>query len=75
MSSMSAVGMEGPLRAFAPGFSAELARQGYRPGAVAEQLRLMAHASRWLAGHGLRAGDLTALRVDQLMAERRASGA
>jgi len=34
----------------------------------------MAHASRWLAGRGLGAGDLSALRVEQLMAERRVAG-
>jgi len=62
------------MATFAPGFSAELVRQGYRPGAAAEQLRLMAHASGWLAVRGLGAGDLTAPRVERLMASRRASG-
>ena len=71
--SVSGVGMAGPLAAFAPGFSAELVRQGYRPGSAAAQLRLMAHASEWLAGHGLQAGDLTEAPLERLMAERRAS--
>jgi integrase/recombinase XerD len=74
MSRVLGVRVWGPLAAFAPGFSAELARQGYRLGSAAEQLRLMAHASGWLAVRGLQAGDLTAIRVEQLMAERRAAG-
>ena len=74
MNSVLGVRVWGPLARFAPGFSAELARRGYRPGSAAEQLRLMAHASRWLAGHGLQAGDLTEVRMEQLMAERRAAG-
>lgn len=74
MSSVSGVRMVGPLAAFAPGFRAELVRQGYRSGSAADQLRLMAHASRWLAGRGLQVGDLTEVRVAQLMSERRASG-
>jgi integrase/recombinase XerD len=74
MSSVSVVGVAGPLVAFAPGFRAELVRRGYRPGSAADQLRLMAYASGWLAVHGLQAGDLTEVRVAQLMSERRAAG-
>ena len=44
MSSRSRVGVAGPLVAFAPGFRADLARQGYMPETADEQLRLMAHA-------------------------------
>ncbi len=74
MSSVLVAGVAGPLAAFAPGFRAELVRRGYRPGSAAEQLRLMAHASGWLAVHGLQAGDLTEVRVAQVMSERRAAG-
>lgn len=74
MSSCSRVGVAGPLAAFAPGFGAELVRLGYRPGSAAAHLQLMAEASGWLAGRGLRAGDLTEISVEQLMAKRRASG-
>ncbi len=66
--------MAGPLAVFAPGFSAELVWQGYRPGSVAAQLQLMADASRWLAARGVGPADLTEALVEQLMAERRASG-
>jgi integrase/recombinase XerD len=74
MSSVSGLGVSGPLAVFAPGFSAELVRQGYRPGSAAAQLRLMADASAWLAGQGLQACDLTEDRVVQLMVARRAAG-
>ena len=40
MGSVSGLGMAGPLAVFAPGFSAELVRQGYRPGSAAAQLRV-----------------------------------
>jgi len=66
--------MAGPLAVFAPGFSAELLRRRYRPRSAGEQLRLMADASEWLAGHGLRPCDLTEVRVAELMAGRRAAG-
>ena len=68
------LGMVGPLAVFARGFSADLVRRGYRPGSVAAQLQLMADASRWLAARGVGPGDLTEALVEQLMAERRASG-
>ncbi len=74
MSSRSEVRIAGPLAAFAPGFGGELERRGYRPGPAADQLRLMADASGWLAVHGLQAGDLTEVRVAQVMSERRAAG-
>jgi integrase len=66
--------MAGPLAVFARGFSADLVRQGYRPGSAAAQLELVADASGWLAAHRMGAGDLTESLVEQLMAERRASG-
>jgi integrase/recombinase XerD len=74
MSSPSGVRMSGPLLVFASGFGEDLARRGYRPGTAAKQLQLMAHVSRWLTGRGLEAGDLTTVRVEQFLQERRASG-
>ena len=58
--------MAGPLAAFAPGFAAELVARGYRPRSAAEQLRLMADVSGWLAARGLGAGDLTEARVERV---------
>lgn len=74
MGSRSGVRVAGPLAAFAPGFGERLARQGYRPGPAADQLRLMADVSRWLAERDLEAGDLTTLAARQFSAERRAAG-
>ena len=70
----SGLGMAGPLAVFAPGFRADLVRQGYRSGSAAAQLELVADASGWLAARGLGAGDLTEVLVEQLMSARRASG-
>jgi integrase/recombinase XerD len=64
----------GPLSAFASGFAEVLVWRGYRPGAAADQLRLMADVSRWLAECGLDAGDLTAVAAGRFSAQRRASG-
>lgn len=70
----SAVRVIGPLAPHVVGFSEELVRQGYRRDPVCDQLRLMAHASRWLVGRGLGADDLTPERVEEFLADRRAEG-
>ena len=48
MGDPSRVRVTGPLAGFAAGFAGELARLGYKPNAAADQLRLMAHLSRWM---------------------------
>ena len=62
----------GPLAAFKDGFAAELVRQGYRPNAVACQLQLMAHLSRWMALRGVDAapGRETNMIADAMSARR-----
>jgi integrase/recombinase XerD len=70
----SRVKVIGPLVPFVSGFRAELQRQGYRPGPVCDQLRLMAHVSRWLASRGLDVVDLGPGRVEEFLAARRAEG-
>lgn len=74
MSSRPGISEAGPLAVFAPGFVADLVGRGYRPGPAADQLRLMAEVSRWLAERGLGAGDLTVTAAERFAAERRASG-
>ena len=64
----------GPLAAFAAGFAEDLVVRGYRPGPAADQLRLVADVSWWLAEQGLGAGDLTVAAAERFAAERRASG-
>jgi integrase/recombinase XerD len=70
----SRVRVSGPLKVFAAGFAAELARLGYRRTPATFQLQLMAHASRWLQREGLGADDLTSEVVERFLAERRAAG-
>ena len=56
------------------GFRRELERLGYRPNPVCDQLRLMAHVSRWLEARGLGVEELTPARVEEFLAHRRAEG-
>lgn len=72
--SPSRVKVTGPLVPYVAGFHAELEAKGYRPNAVSDQLRVMAHVSRWLEGRGLGVGDLTPDRVEEFLVARRAAG-
>jgi site-specific recombinase XerC len=73
MSNPLRVQMSGPLSAFAAGFRDEMEGRGYRPGAVAKQLQLMAHVSRWLAAHELEPAALDREQIAEFVAERRTS--
>jgi site-specific recombinase XerD len=70
----SAVRVSGPLAPHAAGFRRELAGIGYTPNAASDQLRLMAHASRWLEERGLGVDELTPVRVEEFLARRRGEG-
>ena len=74
MKDPSRVRVAGPLEPYARGFCAELARQGYARSSAVEQLKLVAHLSRWMSGESLSAGELTPERVEQFVAARRAGG-
>jgi integrase/recombinase XerD len=74
MSHPSRVRVTGPLASFAEGFAGELAKQGYRPNAAANQLQLLAHLSRWLAVKRLDATTLSASVLNEFLAARRAQG-
>lgn len=74
MGRASRVRVAGPLEPYAPGFREVLAGLGYAPSSAANQLQLMAHVSRWLAGKGLDAGALTPERVEQFVCSKRAEG-
>lgn len=71
MSGPESVRVLGPLAGYVEGFLAELLSRGYARGSAANQLRLVAHLSRWLASQGLDAGDLTTERVESFVAVRR----
>jgi integrase/recombinase XerD len=64
----------GPLAVFADGFTAELERLGYSPFTAVEQLRLMAHLSRWMEERGSDVTELTPARASAFLADRRACG-
>ena len=70
----SRVRVAGPLAPFAAGFAEELAGLGYTPLSAANQLRVLAHASRWLAAQGLEAGAFTPERAGLFLEARRAAG-
>ncbi|MFN8821100.1 MAG: site-specific integrase [Betaproteobacteria bacterium] len=74
MSYPSRVRVTGPLAAHARGFAAELSRQGYRRKPVADQIRLLAHLSRWLLGKGLDTSHLTVSVLNEFLGARRSQG-
>ncbi len=77
MSSISAadgVRIVGPLAPYAPRFAEVLRGRGYTELSVAGQLRLMAHASRWLASLGLSAEEFEPDRVAAFSHQRREAG-
>ena len=71
----SVVRVDGPLAPHAPGFGARLIELGYAPSSAEDQLRLMAHLSRWLQEQDLDVAALqSAAEIDRFFAERRAGG-
>jgi integrase/recombinase XerD len=68
------VRVTGPLEIYAPGFGLELTRVGYTQNATADQLRVLAHLSRWLAAEGLGAAELTPAVGDAFLTARRLAG-
>jgi len=74
MGGLSRARVSGPLEPYAPGFACELSRQGYSPFTVVDQLRLMAHLSRWLAGEELDGSGLTPDALERFLDARRGAG-
>lgn len=74
MRAASRVRVTGPLAGYAEGFGRQLAGLGYTPLSAANQLRVMARLSRWLAERGLGPADLSADRVEAFLAWCRAGG-
>jgi len=74
MGKPSRVRVIGPLVPYVAGFRAELERQGYRSNPTCDQLRLLAHLSRWLLSRDLDVGDLTPDRVEEFLVARRDAG-
>lgn len=68
------VRVRGPLAPYAEGFREELGRRGYAYGSAVNQLRLVAHVSRWLEARGLGAEAFTADVVGEFIDARRVAG-
>ena len=63
-----------PVTDLSKGFEEELRRQGYRPGTIWKQRKLLNDLIGWLQGQGLAMGDLSVAQADRFMADRRAAG-
>lgn len=74
MSKRSAVKVVGPLAAYAPGFGRELKNRGYTDLSVVQQLRLVAHLSRWLDAKSLEAPGLTPEGIEVFCTARQGEG-
>jgi site-specific recombinase XerD len=70
----SRVRASGPLAPLAAGFAEELAGAGYTPLSAANQVRVLAHVSRWLQAQGLEAAEFTPERAGLFLRDRRAAG-
>src|SRR5262245_59080988 len=68
------VRVTGPMAEFAPGFADELSRLGYTYLSACNQLRVMAHLSRWMSVQGLVPTELTRVRLTEFLAARRSAG-
>lgn len=73
VSATGRVRIRGPLVGYAAGFEVELGRLGFTSASVVNQLRLVAHLSRWLEAQRLDAKDLSAELVEAFVGERRAT--
>lgn len=73
-SRLSVVVVRGPLTGVADRFEKALAEQGYTPLSAANQLRLLAHLSRWMSSESLSPADLTEVELERFLAARRATG-
>jgi integrase/recombinase XerD len=71
---VSRVRVSGPLAEHAAGFAGFLAEAGYTPLSAANQVRVLAHLSRWMEGCGLGACELTGERLAEFLAARREAG-
>jgi integrase/recombinase XerD len=71
---VSRVRVGGPLAGYAAGFAGYLAGAGYTPLSAANQVRVLAHLSRWMEGCGVVPAELTGRRAEEFLAARRAAG-
>ncbi len=72
-SKVTKVEVEGPLGPFATAYKSRLQESGYTPLTIVNELRQVAHLSRWMEESHLAPADLTVERLDEFLAPRRAS--
>src|SRR5437879_5951872 len=68
------VGLSGPLAGHGAGFAEWLTERGYTYLSSCNQLRLLAHLSRWLEGEGWAADDFGEALGERFAKARRAAG-
>src|SRR5258706_12744123 len=68
------VRVAGPLAPFAADFTSRLEEMGYTPLTRVNELRLMAHLSRWLEASQLTGADLVGERIGLFLRAQRAGG-
>lgn len=71
---VSKVLMVGPLVPFADELSSMLAAAGYTPLSIVNQLRLLAHVSRWMDGQAYSVTELTGEVLEEYLAAAHAAG-
>ena len=64
----------GCLEGYASGYRQELDRRGYSPWTSVAHMNLMAHVSRWLDDCGVQPAGFSQARMEEFLADRRASG-
>lgn len=74
MTSPFDVRVSGPLMPLRDGFCGELERLGYSPLSMVNQVRVMAHLSRWMVEEWVDVGELTPQRIDGFLRARREAG-
>lgn len=70
-SKVTRVVVEGPLVAFVDVYRSRLEVLGYTPLTIVNELRQVAHLSRWMQSGGLAASDLSAVRAEEFWVVRR----
>ena len=68
------VRVSGPLAPFVTAFESKLGDAGYTALSAVNQMRLLAHLSRWLEARGLAVNDLTDARIQEFFESRRMAG-
>ncbi len=73
-SRVTRVEITGPLAPFVAAYRLRLQESGYTPLSIVNEVRQVAHLSRWLEAGHMTGADLTSERVEQFLAVRRAGG-